>query len=178
MLSIERVTELKNFTAIDFETANRYRNSACAVGLIKVENRKIVDKKAIYIRPVSSFFEFTDIHGITWELVKDKPVFSEAWPEIEAFINGSGFLAAHNASFDKKILKAVCKEYGIIDPDLPFACTVKLSRDVWKLFPTKLPDVCRFLNLSLEHHNPLSDAEACANIVISAINQHTGSISR
>lgn len=30
-----------NFLAIDFETANYYRDSACAVGLVKVVNNKI-----------------------------------------------------------------------------------------------------------------------------------------
>jgi DNA polymerase-3 subunit epsilon len=31
-----------------------------------------------------------------------------------------------------------------------------------------LPDVCRYLGIQLNHHNALSDAEACAQIVISA----------
>lgn len=36
-----------SFTAIDFETANRYRNSACAVGLVQVlsENVAIVTRR-------------------------------------------------------------------------------------------------------------------------------------
>ena len=33
-----------NFTAIDFETATSNRSSACAVGIITVENSKISDK--------------------------------------------------------------------------------------------------------------------------------------
>jgi DNA polymerase-3 subunit epsilon len=37
------------------------------------------------------------------------------------------------------------------------------------LYPTKLPDVCRHLRLDLDHHNALSDAEAYAQIVISAL---------
>ena len=71
--------------------------------------------------------------------------------------------------FDKKILNACCHEYHIPAPEKPFVCTVKLARDVWKLYPTKLPDVCRFLNIPLNHHDPLSDAEACAQIIISAM---------
>lgn len=31
------------FTAIDFETANHKRESACSVGLVRVENEKVVD---------------------------------------------------------------------------------------------------------------------------------------
>jgi DNA polymerase III epsilon subunit-like protein len=34
--------------------------------------------------------------------------------------------------------------------------------------PTKLPDACRQLGIQLNHHDALSDAEAWAQIVISA----------
>jgi len=173
MFSIEKITGMDRFVAIDFETANKFKNSACAVGLIKVEKGKIIEKKTLLIRPVSSFFEFTYIHGITWDDVKSLPTFDELWPEILSFIQDARFLAAHNASFDKKVMKVCCHEYNLEFPDIPFICTVKLARDVWHLFPTKLPDVCRFLKLTLKHHDPLSDAEACANIVISAMNYHT-----
>jgi len=156
--------------AIDFETASRYKNSACAVGLIKVENGRIIEKKSMLIKPSSEYFEFTYIHGITWEDVKTEQTFNETWPVMMEFIAGAEFIAAHNASFDKKVMKVCCQQYGLDFPDIPFVCTVKLSREVWQLFPTKLPDVCRFLNLSLKHHDPLSDAEACANIVIAAKN--------
>ncbi len=34
---------MKSFVAIDFETANQYRSSVCSVGLVFVENLKIID---------------------------------------------------------------------------------------------------------------------------------------
>jgi DNA polymerase-3 subunit epsilon len=43
-----------------------------------------------------------------------------------------------------------------------------LARKKWKLYPTKLPDVCRYLDIPLNHHEALSDAMACAKIVIAA----------
>jgi len=33
-----------NFLALDFETANYYRDSACALGLVRVEDDKIVEQ--------------------------------------------------------------------------------------------------------------------------------------
>jgi len=60
------------FTAIDFETANYYRDSACAVALVRVEGKKIVKKISYLIRPASNWFCFTDIHGISWQDVKMK----------------------------------------------------------------------------------------------------------
>jgi DNA polymerase-3 subunit epsilon len=40
-----------NFLALDFETANYYRDSACALGLVRVENNEIVDRASFLIRP-------------------------------------------------------------------------------------------------------------------------------
>jgi len=82
LLSLDtKTTKTPNsFIAIDFETANHYRNSACAVGIVKVKNKKIVKKAAYLIRPPTNFFSFTHIHGITWSKVKKKPTFDRLWP--------------------------------------------------------------------------------------------------
>jgi len=57
----------------------------------------------------------------------------------------------------------------VAPPDLAFRCTVRLARAVWQLRPTTLPDVCAHLRIPLRHHDALSDAEACARIVIAAV---------
>jgi len=46
---------------------------------------------------------------------------------------------------------------------------VKLARRAWDIRPTKLPDVCRRFLIRLQHHNALSDATACARIVMRAV---------
>ncbi len=155
-----------NFTAIDFETANRYRNSACAVGLVKVQGGEIVKSRLSLIKPPFRQFEFTHIHGITYADVKDAPSFNELWNEISGFFQGIDFLAAHNAPFDRSVLHKTCEFYGMTPPDLEFRCTVRLSRKRLGIYPTKLPDVCRRLNIRLNHHEALSDALACAKIML------------
>ena len=42
------------------------------------------------------------------------------------------------------------------------------ARRTWGLPRNRLPDVCAHLGIALEHHDPLSDAEACARIAIAA----------
>ena len=158
-----------NFLAFDFETANQYRDSACSIGLVRVENGVVTRKSVHLIRPPSSEFLFTDIHGLTWEDVQHAPTFGELWPTIRPDFEGIDFVAAHNVGFDRRVLLACCERYGITPPELNYLCTVELSRKTWKLFPTKLPDVCRHLGIQLNHHEALSDAEACAKIVISAM---------
>ena len=156
------------FVAIDFETADNGADSACAVGLVRVEDLKIVARETLLIRPPRERILFTYIHGITWPMVKDAPVFGDAWAKLSPLLNGATFLAAHNAPFDRRVLGACCAVHGLAAPALPFVCTVQLARRKWALKPANLPAVCRRLGIGLLHHNAASDAEACARIVIAA----------
>lgn len=157
-----------SFVAIDFETADYGRDSACAIALVRVEGDEIVAKTYALIRPPRSQFQFTYIHGITWEQVKHEPTFGEIWPEMSAFLADTDYFVAHNATFDKGVLETCCMKAGLKPPQLPFRCTVKLARQVWRLPSNKLNLVCQHLNIPLNHHNALSDAEACARIVLEA----------
>ena len=65
------------FVALDFETADHGPDSACAVGLVRVEGRKIVAKEHRLIRPPRRDFVFTYIHGLAWEDVAGEPDFGE-----------------------------------------------------------------------------------------------------
>ena len=157
-----------NFVAIDFETADYGPDSACAVALVRVEDGRIAERVCRLIRPPRREFVFSYIHGITWTDVAGEPTFGEVWPGLACLLTGAQFLAAHNAPFDAGVLRACCAASGLRPPRLGFECTVRLARAVWGIFPTKLPDVCRHLRIPLKHHDPASDAEACARIVIAA----------
>jgi len=156
------------FVAIDFETADNGRDSACAVALVRVEGDRIVDRQTRLIRPPRQRFSFTYIHGITWEMVANQPHFGELWPQLAVTLDGASFLAAHNAPFDASVLRACCNAARLPFPDLPFECTVKLARRTWGIYPTNLPAVCARLNIPLRHHDAASDADACARIMIAA----------
>lgn len=162
------VSKNKNlsFLAIDFETANYYRNSACAVGLVKVKNYEIIKKKFFLIKPPQREFYFTYIHGITWKDVMNEPMFDELWPRIRPFFTDFDFVAAHNASFDRSVLRKCCEYYDIEYSYIYFLCTVQLSRKLWNIYPTNLPTVCNYFKIPLKHHDALSDTEACAQIML------------
>jgi DNA polymerase-3 subunit epsilon len=159
------------FVAIDFETSDRGSDSACAVAMVRVEGLEIVERRVQLLRPPRPRFVFTYIHGITWQDVADKPTFAQAWPELAEMLDGAEQLAAHNAGFDRGVLQTCCHFAGHAMPQLPFICTMHLARRTWGIYPTKLSDVCRRLGLPLRHHDPASDAEACARIVIAARRQ-------
>lgn len=158
------------FVAIDFETANPARNSACQVGLVRVESGKIVDEHRLLIRPPTSWFMFTNVHGIAWDDVANEPTFKEHWATIRPMLRGADYLVAHNAPFDRSVLKACCGEYGLTVPATDFLCTLKLARQLWTdLDDHKLPTVCKKLKVKLSaHHDALADARACAGLVLKA----------
>lgn len=159
----------RSFTALDFETANRYRNSACAVGLVRVERGRIVRSAHHLIRPPFRHFEFTGLHGIAWRDVEDSPTFAGIWRQIAPFFRDVDFVAAHNVSFDRSVLASCCEWYGLPPPKVAYECTVRIARASWGVRPTTLRHVADFLGLQLTHHHAGSDAEACARIVMSAM---------
>jgi len=154
------------FVALDFETADYGRDSACALGLVRVENRQIVRRTYSLIKPPRRRFVFTYLHGITWEDVANQPTFGELWPNFAPLLEGIDFLAAHDDSFDRTVLQKCCEAVGLAPPQIPFRCTVQLARQTWNIYPTKLNHVCDHLGITLKHHQAASDAEACALIVM------------
>lgn len=159
---------MNTFLAIDFETANQSRDSACAVGVVLVESGRITVSRQFLIRPPSQHFVFTYIHGLTWQKVRASPSFSELWPTLVRYIEKADYLVAHNASFDRSVLNACCTRYDIASPVKGFECTVKISRQTFGCNPARLPDVCGLLRIPVNHHDAGSDAEACARIMIEA----------
>ena len=60
---------MRNFAAIDFETANGKRTSVCSVGVVIVKDGKIVNKIYRLIRPAPNYYTqwTTAIHGLTYD---------------------------------------------------------------------------------------------------------------
>jgi len=154
------------FIALDFETANNERNSACSLGLAVVENKVITEQISFLIKPPKSYFIYTDIHGITWDDVKDKPTFDYIWTDIKKYFNKIDFITAHNVPFDRSVLETCCEHYGIKAPKKEYRCTLQLSRKMLNLESNALDSVCRYYGIDLDHHNALSDTLACAKIMI------------
>ena len=162
---------MTRFAAIDFETADRQRDSACAVGTVLVEKGRLTDRYYRLIRPPRKRFEFTYVHGLTWTDVRDSPTFGEVWPELCDFMDGAEFLVAHNAPFDRGVLHRCCEEANVVPPTHEFRCTMQMALTRLGLPSGKLSEVCHRLGIPLDHHNALSDAEACARIALKSLQE-------
>lgn len=160
-----------NFAAIDFETANKFKNSACSLAIVTVEDGQIVKKAYSLIKPPFMSFdpECIEIHGIQMEDVLNEPTFDTLWDRIyENHLKGK-IVIAHNAKFDIGVLRATLDYYKIPWPELDYACTVKLSRKVWPdLVNHRLNTMGSYLGVEFKHHYALDDAETCAKIAIEA----------
>ncbi len=165
----EELPDLPRFAAIDFETANSGRESACSVGNAVVQSGQVTELETRLIRPPpasSNSPTFTARLGTTCSTLHFLTRFGS---EISPMLSTVEFLSAHNAAFDRGVLYSCCGHYGVARPSKPFVCTVNLARSEWGIFPTKLPDVCRRLRIPLDHHEAGSDAYACARIVLAAL---------
>ena len=168
-----------NFIAIDFETANNNPESACALGIVQIENGINVFQKLFLIKPPKNT-EFNPvnikINHITPDAVKNEPTFDHIWPEIKSLFETNPVIA-HNASFDMNVLTGLFKYYHIPKPNLKYFCTLEIARKTWPgLDSYSLGKLSRHLNIKLDHHNSLSDAQACAQIMLQAleINKNPG----
>jgi DNA polymerase-3 subunit epsilon len=161
------------FTAIDFETANSSRSSACAVGLSLVEDGKIIGRLHQLIRPDPLFFDTfnVSIHGITEADVADAPTFAEFWPSLRQ--NISGPLVAHNASFDMSVLRHVLDQSGLQYPETDYFCTRVIAKFTWLQHLTyALDHLAQVLDITFQHHDAAEDARVCALIALQACKAH------
>lgn len=156
------------FIAIDFETANSERSSPCEIGLVKVEDFKIIEKKSFLIRPKDNYFDFynTFLHGIDEAMVENEPEFDKIYEQLKPDFENYPIIA-HNASFDISVLRHTLDLYGIEYPETEYSCTYQMSREALKgLFSFKLNSICSHFGIKLNHHRALSDAEACAEVAL------------
>lgn len=164
-----------NFTAIDFETATMHPESACAVGIVTVNEGIITDEYYTLIQPPYNHYSYHNIrvHGINPSHTEDEKDFYGHFPEIRKRLFGRQ-LVAHNEAFDRKVLLHTMKHYGLYYDELEIAdrweCTCKIYRSKGYK-PANLKYCSDRNNILLNHHEAFSDARACALLYLLAHNR-------
>jgi DNA polymerase III subunit epsilon len=159
-----------DFTAIDFETANHRRDSACQLAAVVVRGGKVVDQHMWMIKPKPFYFSARniDVHGIRPHQVEQERDFGELWEVISPHLC-DGCLIAHNASFDLGVLRECIKTHGHHVPAFHFNCTRLIARAAW---PGRsgygLKPIASWLGIQFRHHDALEDSLACAKILLEA----------
>ena len=156
---------MKEFIAIDFETANPKRVSACALGYAKVRNCEIIETNGYLIKPVGGHAPFqSKIHGIKEEHTFDKPEFGELFPKIQDIFNYP--LVAHSL-FDKQVLNALSDHF---DLGLSFEyidSSAVAKEQLPNIKNCKLKTLVKYFGLpAFKHHDATEDSIACAKIFL------------
>ena len=181
---------MDSFVAIDFETASW--GSACALGMVHFEDGVKIDERYTLINPQISARRWDRgairIHGIRPDDVLDSPTFSDIWPELIHYA-ACYPLVAHNANFDIGVLRSELTRANLPSPTIRYGCSMQLARSAWpkrrmkdledasvaelRAAPEnhKLNTLSEFLEIELDHHNALSDAVACGEITVRAVDQ-------
>ena len=164
------------FVVFDLETTGA-KTPPCRVteiGAYRVRNGEIVEEFHTLVNPETPIpFFISMLTGITDEMVKDAPKFSDVADSFLRFI-GDSVLVAHNAGFDMRFLNhevgRLFEDYRLANPSM---CTVQLSR---KLLPDvenhKLKTLAEHYSVALvNHHRANEDAYATARIFINLLEQ-------
>lgn len=168
------------FTVVDTETTGFSPKSARLVEIaaVKVRPGLAIDTEDTFAHLVNPGckigYDTFKIHGISNEMVADKPLIGEI---IQKFINYSHntVLVAHNAKFDMSFINAAIEENGLTATHIGVIDTVSLAR---KAFPGcdsyKLDAMIELLNLQTftddsHRHRALFDASHTANLLIKCI---------
>jgi DNA polymerase-3 subunit epsilon len=165
-----------DFTAIDFETANRSNASACSVGLVKVRDGRVVDTASWFIRPPAPHDWFSEwntrIHGIESWHVEGASEWTRQFEDLLDFV-GDDVFVAHNAGFDMGVIKSACAVTDTPNPEFSYLCSLQVARKTYSLDSYKLPVAAMAAGFEdFRHHDALADAEACAAIVVHAGRRH------
>jgi DNA polymerase III subunit epsilon len=135
-----------------------------SIGIVEMRNR-IRTGRLFYVlinpkRDIPA--EASKIHGLTNELLKDKPEFKTIAKDLMLFLSGRR-LVIHNAVFDLSFLNTELKQAGMdIIPSSQVVCTYTLARKYLPLVGASLNSLCKHFNVDVSHrilHSSLIDAE-------------------
>lgn len=164
---------------LDFETTGLSPDMGdriTEVAALRIADGAVVDRFVSLINCGVRIPPFiTSLTGITQAMVDSAPPVAQVMPQLLDFIGGDA-LAAHNASFDEKFLRAEAARLGLTPGHTATLCSLKLSRRVFpQLGSYKLGDLSRQLEIRFQGsaHRAEADAEVAAQVLLH-IGRHLG----
>lgn len=161
-----------DFIAVDFETATSKRASICEAGICVVKDGKIVKTKSWLVRPEDNAYSYYNIqiHGIHPKDTAHAPEFPEIWAEVQAYLDKTPVLVAHNAAFDISCIRKSLELYGLDKPEVDYYCSLRAARHLYDFGCNTLDCLCRQFDIPEgKHHRAGDDAEMCARLFLREI---------
>lgn len=161
-------------TGMNFNGAPHIGHNIIEIGAVEVINRRLTGRTYhVYIKPPRAVDEdAVKVHGITDEMLADKPTFAEIAPEFLEFIKGAE-LVIHNAPFDVGFIDHEFSFLPEQPPKVAEMCQVTDSLQLArKMYPGKrnnLDALCDRLGIDNSKrvlHGALLDAEILADVFL------------
>jgi DNA polymerase-3 subunit epsilon len=166
---LEQPIATAEFIALDTET-NGLSGDQCElteVGAVLVGGGELHDRFSSLVRtnmPLGRGIQrFT---GITQKMVDEAPGLEQVLPEIHSLLQHR-VMVAHNAPFDRRVLRQAFDRIGLEWPSPPVICTAALARALMPLQTRRgLGAVADGLGIEVfQAHRALADAETCARVL-------------
>ncbi len=157
------------FMVIDTET-NGLAGDRCEmteVGAVLVGGGELHDRWSSLCRTSAPLRRGVQrLTGITQAMVDEAPWLEDVLPELGRRLDGR-VMVAHNAPFDRRVLRQAFDRIGLEWPDPPVICTAALARLMLPLQRRRgLTVLADALGIEVEAaHRALADAETCARVL-------------
>lgn len=156
------------FIAFDTETTglDPVSGRIVEIGAVKFDQRGVIARYNVLINPEMPMPEEAGkVNGITDEMLKDKPLIADVFPDFFDFI-GTGVLVAHNAPFDINYVNAELKRAGKPPLSNKVVDTRIFAKEVFPgLSSYALQDLAvQFGITALEAHRAEDDARVCMEL--------------
>ena len=166
---LEHPIATAEFVVVDTET-NGLGGEACELvelGAVLVGGGELHDRWSSLVRTSAPLRRsIRRLTGITQEMVDGAPPLEAVLPSLARALRGR-LLVAHNAAFDRRVLRQAFARIGLDWPEQPVLCTAALARVLLPLQrERKLGALAEALGIEVEvAHRALPDAETCARVL-------------
>ncbi|MBO5011530.1 MAG: 3'-5' exonuclease [Elusimicrobiaceae bacterium] len=156
------------FACLDTETTGLSPETGgkiCEIAVSVSQGGRVVDEFSTLLNPgLPMSPEVIAIHGITNEMVKDAPSFSDVLPRLLGLLDNC-VIVAHNADFDVSFLRAEFASCGMRFPPYPVVDTLKLARKSGKFARNRLGLIAEELGISCQGwHRAMADTKMAEQI--------------
>ena len=142
-------------------------NDITEIGIVHVQNKKIVHQWSSLVKPDSSIpNKIQALTGISDEMVEHAPKFQSLIPLLQKQLEGDVFVA-HSVNFDYSFIERAFRECEVAWR-MDKLCTIKYARKVYpEIGRYSLANLARELQVSNNNpHRALSDALCAAEVLI------------
>jgi DNA polymerase III epsilon subunit family exonuclease len=162
--SFEESNEIdSDFAIIDLETSGLSANTSrvLEIAILRVNKKgKVLDSFETLINPESEDVGRSDIHQITYKMLKKAPKFSEISGNILNMLSGA-VVVAHNAKFEENFLQSEFSRLGKKLSRIPAIDTMWVAQMKLDLFNYKLNTVADYYGVTVENaHTAMGDITA------------------